>query len=71
MPIKIDSIGMTLGMEAAVQEGLKDRAIDIFHEVIARRGPLSQMVFDPIDVMEVERLRKPRSQRCERVANTE
>ena len=47
MPIKVDSVGLGIGMEAAIWEGLKERAIDIFDEVVAQEAPISRAVFQP------------------------
>lgn len=48
MPIKVDSVGLGVGMEAAIWEGLKERAIDIFDELVAQEAPISRTVLHPI-----------------------
>lgn len=48
MPIKVDRIGTSVGMESALWEGLKERSLEIFDDVIRARAPVSRMLLDPL-----------------------
>lgn len=46
MPIKVDKIGTTVAMESAVWEGMKDRALEIFDEVVSERSTISGTILE-------------------------